>query len=159
MSITNIDRYLSCNKLLAPAVIVAGLWTVASLNAADMPNACPVDGCEVTIVSVDPAEGDELLLMLEANFTPDNARNHLHMWWGEQYNVKQVGRNAKSEFGVEQGKWHRHDSYPEYTTTGAASVTVRDGSSTLCVTAADRDHNVLDAELFHCVDVSKYLPD
>jgi len=43
MSITNIDRYLSCNKLLAPAVIVAGLWTVASLNAADMPNACPVD--------------------------------------------------------------------------------------------------------------------
>ena len=44
MSITNIDRYLSCNKLLAPAVIVAGLWTVASLNAADMPNACPVDG-------------------------------------------------------------------------------------------------------------------
>ncbi len=154
---TDINRSLNYNNFLAPAIAIAGLWVAASLNAADMPNACPVDGCEVSILSVDPA-GDELVLMLEANFTPDNARNHLHMWWGGQYTVEQVGRNAKSEFGVEQGKWHRHDSYPEYTTTGAASVAVRDGASTLCVTAADRDHNVLDAELFHCVDVSKYLP-
>lgn len=156
MDIASIKRLTKYNMYFAPALAMVGLWSVASINAADMPNACPVDGCEVKILSVDPA-GEELVLMLEANFTPDNARNHLHMWWGEQYTVKQVGRNAKSEFGEEQGKWHRHDSYPEYTTTGAASVAVRDGSSTLCVTAADRDHNVLDAELFHCVDVSKYV--
>lgn len=140
------------------AVLLGGLLAPASLSAADMPNSCPVDGCEVSILSAESA-GEELKITLKANFTPDNARNHLHMWWGEHYDVKQVGRNAKSEFGAEQGKWHRHDSYPEYTTTGAASVAIREGATTLCVTAADRDHNVLDAQLLHCVDMSSYLPD
>lgn len=138
------------------ALALVSLHFSASSSAADMPNACPVDGCEVEITEV-AKDGDELMITLEANFTPDNARNHLHMWWGEQYDVKQVGRNAKSEFGVEQGKWHRHDSYPNYMTTGAVSVAVREEATTLCVTAADRDHNVLDAELFHCMDVSAHL--
>ena len=124
-------------------------------NAADMPNSCPVDGCIVTIQAVEKS-GDELSVTLESNFTPDNSRNHLHMWWGEQFTVKQVGRNA-SDHGVEQGKWHRHDDYPIYVTTGAASTAVRDGATTLCVTSADRDHNVLDAGEYHCMDVSQYL--
>lgn len=126
------------------------------LSAADMPNACPVDGCLVSIVSVEPKDG-ELAITFEANFTPDNARNHLHVWWGEQYTTAQVGRNAQSEHGVTQGKWHRHDDYPQYVTTGAASLSVRDGATTLCVTAADRGHNVLDADLFECMDVSQHL--
>ncbi|MEM9602859.1 MAG: hypothetical protein AAGA11_08350 [Pseudomonadota bacterium] len=132
---------------------VAGL---ASAKAADMPNSCPVDGCIVTISAVD-RDGDELRVTLASNFTPDNSRNHFHMWWGEQYDVRQVGRNASSEHSVEQGKWHRHDDYPLYLTTGAASTTVREGATTLCVTAADRDHNVLDAALFDCMDVSQQL--
>jgi hypothetical protein len=120
-----------------------------------MANACPVDGCEVKILTIKPA-GEELTLTFKANFMPDVSKNHLHVWWGEQYDVKQVGRNAKA-FGVEKGKWHRHDDYPDYTTTGAASTSIRDGAVTVCVTAADRNHNVLDANLFHCVDASDHL--
>ncbi len=146
-------------RLLVHAM--AGVFVVALLAslpspAAEMPNSCPVDGCLVSITSVEKS-GDELQVTLEANYTPDNARNHLHMWWGEQYNSRQVGRNALSEHGVEQGKWHRHDDYPIYITTGAASTAVRDGATSLCVTAADRGHNVLDAELFDCMDVSQFL--
>lgn len=133
--------------------IMAGL---GHLSAADMPNTCPVDGCEVAISAVEKA-GEELQITLDSNFTPDNSKNHFHMWWGEQYKTEQVGRNAKSEYDQEQGKWHRHDDYPVYVTTGSASVGVREGAVTLCVTAADGDHNVLDAENFHCVDVSEHL--
>jgi len=131
------------------------LWSTQSV-ATDLPNTCPVDGCEVSIEAVAKADG-ELSLTLDSNFTPDNSKNHFHMWWGEQYKPEQVGRNAKSEYGAEQGKWHRHDDYPVYITTGSASVEVREGSTTLCVTAADGDHNVLDAQKFHCMDVSAYL--
>ncbi len=135
----------------------ATLLPVAGVPAAEtMPNACPVDGCEVRILSVATA-GDELQVTFEANFTPDVAKNHFHVWWGEKYRVEQVGRNARREFGVEQGKWHRHDDYPVYITTGAASVTAREGATTLCVTAADRGHNVLDPSLYHCMDVSRHL--
>ena len=137
-------------------LLVGGLSSVGYLAAADMPNTCPVDGCEVKIAGVEKS-GEELKLTLDANFKPDNAKNHFHMWWGEQYKPEQVGRNAKNEYNVEQGKWHRHDDYPEYITTGSASVSVRDGATTLCVTAADGDHNVLDAQNFHCVDVSSQL--
>lgn len=121
-----------------------------------MPNACPVDGCSVKIVAIQGA-GDELEITFKSNFTPDVSKNHFHVWWGEKYDVKQVGRNAEPEFKVKQGRWHRHDSYPRYVTQGAASTTVRDGATTLCVTAADRDHNVLDPSKFDCMDASKVL--
>lgn len=136
------------------ASITVGYFGLAF--AADMPNTCPVDGCEVSITSIEKA-GTELKLTLDANFTPDNSRNHFHMWWGEQFKPEQVGRNAKSEYNVEQGKWHRHDDYPVYITTGSASTEVREGSTSLCVTSADGDHNVLDAAKFQCMDVSEYL--
>jgi hypothetical protein len=136
--------------------MLVNLATAVLASAADMPNACPVDGCIVKIVSVEKS-GDELAVTLESNYTADVARNHFHMWWGEQYTSRQVGRNALSEFGEQQGKWHRHDDFPVYITTGAASTAVREGATTLCVTAADRGHNVLDADLFDCRDVSQYL--
>lgn len=140
---------------LAAITTFAGVLSFPTI-AADMPNACPVDGCLVSIVAVEPMDG-ELAITFEANFSPDNARNHLHVWWGEQFNTEQVGRNAQSEFGVEQGKWHRHDDYPDYVTTGAASLGLRGDATTVCVTAADRGHNVLDASLFDCVDISQHL--
>lgn len=138
-------------QILAATLIGSG----HALAAEPMANACPVDGCEVKILEVVKA-GDELALTFKANFMPDVSKNHLHVWWGEQYNIKQVGRNAKT-FGMEKGKWHRHDDYPNYTTTGAASTSIRDGAATICVTAADRNHNVLDANLYHCVDASGHL--
>lgn len=147
-------------KMSGAAVQVLALATVIMSGGAfagdDMPNACPIDGCMVKIVAVAKA-GDELELTFDANFKPDVTRNHFHVWWGEQYTVKQVGRNAKSTHGVEQGRWHRHDDYPKYVTKSAASTSMRDGATTLCVTAADRGHNILDATLYQCVDVSSHL--
>lgn len=144
-------RIAVCAPVIAAALGGAG----QALAQESMANACPVDGCEVRIVAIEPA-GDELKITFEANFKPDVSKNHLHVWWGEQYDVKQAGRNAGS-FGMEKGKWHRHDDYPEYVTTGAASTSIRNGAVTVCVTAADRNHNVLDANLFHCVDASAHL--
>lgn len=156
VSFKRIPRILTSGPGFVALLGVAAAGSAWQALAADMPNACPVDGCVVTIISTEKA-GEEIAVVLEANFTPDNAKNHLHMWWGEQYTSQQVGRNAISEHDVEQGKWHRHDDYPSYVTTGAASTSIREGSTTLCVTAADRDHNVIDADVFHCMDVSDYL--
>lgn len=151
-SISNSCRRIAICAPLMATTLIGNSHVLASEPAA---NACPVDGCEVKILAVKPA-GDELALTFKANFKPDVSKNHLHVWWGEQYDVKQVGINATT-FGVEQGKWHRHDDYPNYTTTGAASTSIRDGTVTICVTAADRNHNVLDASLYHCVDASDNL--
>jgi hypothetical protein len=121
-----------------------------------MANACPVDGCIVQIVDIKPA-GDELEITFEANFAPDVSKNHFHVWWGENFTVEQVGRNAEPEHGVSQGNWHRHDDYPVYITQGAASVAAREEATTVCVTAADRGHNVLDVTLYDCQDASGHL--
>jgi len=155
MSQINISKICRRIAILSP-LMAATLFGASHVYASEpMANACPVDGCEVKILEVKPA-GDELTLTFEANFKPDVSKNHLHVWWGEQYDIKQVGRNAK-DFGVEKGKWHRHDDYPNYTTTGAASTSIRDGAVTICVTAADRNHNILDVALYHCVDASGHL--
>lgn len=140
--------------LVAGSLMMSASWS--GVLADDMPNACPIDGCEVTITGVKPA-GDELELSYEANFTPDVSKNHIHAWWGEQYTVEQVGRSAEPVHGVTQGRWHRHDDYPTYVTTEAASTAVRDGATTICVSPADRDHNILNVSIYHCVDVSGYF--
>ncbi len=142
--------------VLALSLSAALLAARIAIAADPMPNACPVDGCEVKISGV-KASGDELELTFESNFTPDVSKNHFHVWWGEKYTVKQAGRGAKPLYGVEKGAWHRHDDFPTYVTQGAASTGVRDGAVSLCVSAADRDHNILDVETYHCVDVSDHL--
>jgi hypothetical protein len=135
-------------------LMVAGIQMAIAADAP--PNACPVDGCEVEIVEVKQA-GDELELTLTSNFTAEVAKNHFHVWWGESFTVEQVGRNAEPVHGVSQGRWHRHADYPTYITQGAASTSVREGATTLCVSAADRDHNILDVKIHHCMDVGDQL--
>ena len=125
------------------------LFAKSTLSADAMPNACPVDGCEVKIAAVQRM-GDELELTFTSNFTPDVSKNHFHVWWGEQYTVKQVSRNAKTVHGVKQGRWHRHADYPKYITQGAASTSVRGDAVTICVSAADRHHNILNVDVYHC---------
>ncbi len=137
--------------MLGMAFATSGVLAVDSL-----PNACPVDGCDVRITGV-KRSGDELELAFESNFSPDVSKNHFHVWWGERYTVEQVGRNAETVHGVTQGRWHRHDDYPTYITKGAASTSVRDGAVTVCVTAADRNHNIIDVQIYHCVDASSHL--
>ena len=128
----------------------------AAVAADDPLNACPVDGCSVMIESVAKA-GDKLELTFSSNFTPDVSKNHFHVWWGKKFTIEQAGRGAKPVYGVTKGEWHRHDDYPNYVTQGAASTSVREGTTELCVSAADRDHNIIDIKAFHCVDVSDRL--
>ena len=117
-------------------------------------NACPADGCSITITGV-AAEGDELRITWEADFLPDFSRNHIHVYW-DIYTADQVSSDA-TQRGVDQGNWSPTDSYPEYVTESDASTANRGGSTTLCVTAADRDHAVLDSSIVHCLDVSAQL--
>jgi len=140
--------------ILIVAAIAIGADVVPA--AAGMPNACPVDGCDVKIVEVKPS-GGELELTFKSNFTPDVSKNHFHVWWGENFTVEQVGRNAKPVYGVEQGRWHRHADYPTYITQGAASTGVRGKAVTICVSPADRNHNIIDAKVYQCIDVSDKL--
>ena len=134
----------------------AGLFCIQAVADENMPNACPVDGCEVKIVAVEK-DGDELKVTLEANYMPDMSHNHVHVWWGENYTVEQVSNNAEPVYHVKQGDWHPTADYPVYITQSSASTSVRGKATTLCVSAADRNHDILDVTKFNCVDVSKYL--
>ena len=51
----------------------------------------------------------------------------------------------------------RPATYPDFVTEGAVSTTKRAGSTTVCVTASDREHNVLDASIIDCEDVADLL--
>lgn len=117
-------------------------------------NACPAEGCEIEIVDV-VAEGDELSITWEANFLPDVSRNHIHVYW-DTYTADEVSADADDR-GAEQGEWEVTDDYPTYVTEGAVSPGERGDSTTICVTASDRDHAVIDADTVDCRDVSDVL--
>ena len=117
-------------------------------------NACPVDGCTITFTDI-VADGDELLVTWDANFDPDGSKNHIHIYW-DTFEAAEVSADA-ADNGFTQGDWHPTDEYPTYTTQSAASVSARGDSTTLCVTAADRDHNVIDKDAVDCRDVSDQL--
>ena len=99
------------------ALCAAGLAIAAPVApAADaLPNACPVDGCTVKIIAV-KRSGDELVLTLEANYSPDISKNHIHVWWGDNYTVDQVSNDAETVHHVKQGEWHPMADYPSYIT-------------------------------------------
>lgn len=125
--------------------------------AADaLPNACPVDGCSVKIIGV-TRSGDELQLTQEANYSPDISKNHIHVWWGDNFTVEQVSNNAETVHHVKQGEWHPTADYPSYITQSAASMKVRGNSKTICVSPADRNHDIIDVKVFQCVDISNQL--
>lgn len=142
-----------CAAFASLLVVLAGVGARAQES---LPNACPVDGCEVKIVDVNNA-GDELQITFESNFQPDMSKNHFHVWWGELYTVEQVSNNAEPTYDVKQGDWHPTDEFPTYTTQSAASVTLRNGTRTLCVSAGDRNHDILDPKVYDCVDVGDHL--
>jgi len=124
----------------------------------EMPNACPVDGCSISIVSASEAADGEVAVVFEANYTPDFERNHIHIYW-DTYEAGSVSSDFQERGFDEQGKWHPTDEYPNYTTQSDASVSseFRGDSTTLCVTAADTDHSVIDPEKEECLDVSEFI--
>jgi carbohydrate-selective porin OprB len=117
-------------------------------------NACPVEGCKVVITDAQ-AEGQEIRLTWSANWGPDFSKNHIHVYW-DNYTADQVSNDAAAR-GVVQGEWVPTGDYPQYVTEGAVSTSVRGNSHTVCVTAGDRDHNVIDSSLVNCRDVSALL--
>ena len=152
MNRTSATRAFHLTALLALVPFAAA----DALAADEMPNACPTKGCEVKIVDVKKA-GKELVLTLKANYKPDMSKNHIHVWWGELYTIKQVSDNAEPVYKVKQGDWHPTDEYPTYTTQGPASVAERGKAQTICVSPADRSHNILDVKVMHCVKVADKL--
>jgi hypothetical protein len=117
-------------------------------------NACPAEGCKVKITSVTKV-GAELKIGFEANYLPDVSRNHFHVYW-DTFTSKQVSNDAEPRFKVKQGAWVPTADNP-FTTADAVAVAQRGQSTTVCVTAGDRHHNVIDPNLFDCRDVSALL--
>jgi hypothetical protein len=126
----------------------------ATAAGAPVANACPADGCAITIVDA-ARQGEEIAVTWEANFKPDVAKNHIHVYW-DIYTADQVSSDAEAR-GVKQGEWVPTDVVPTYVTESAVSVDTRGGSTTICVTGGDRDHAVIDASLVDCRDVSDLL--
>jgi hypothetical protein len=139
--------------LIGAATLVAAAPVVV---AQEMTNACPVDGCQVKIVSVEKA-GDELSVTFEANYAPDFSKNHFHVWWGENYTVEQVSNNAETVHHVKQGDWHPTADYPAYTTQSSVSVKERGSATTLCVSPGDRNHDIIDVKIMDCRSVADLL--
>lgn len=124
----------------------------------ELPNACPAEGCEVVITDAKADDSGEIQLTFDANYTPDFEQNHIHVFWDSQEPGSVSSAYEAAGFEV-QGKWHPTDEYPTYLTQSDASVTSdsRGESTTVCVTAADTDHAVIDPGLFACRDVSDAL--
>lgn len=142
--------------LAAFGLLMAVMASDVARAADPLPNACPVDGCAIKIISVKKS-GDELELTMEANYGPDNSKNHIHVWWGDNYKVEQVSNNAETVHKVKQGDWHPMADFPTYTTQSSASMKLRGNSKTICVSPADRNHDIIDVKVFHCMDISSHL--
>lgn len=139
---------------VAMAATIA-FFIAPSVNSQES-NACPVDGCVVSIASAE-LDGEELAIVFESNFAPDMSKNHIHVWWGENFTVEQVSNNAETTHGVEQGDWHPTDAFPDYVTTGASSLAARGDAVSLCTSAADRNHDILDTELQNCYSIEALI--
>jgi hypothetical protein len=123
-------------------------------STASQQNACPVDGCRVVITNV-AKQGDELRLTWKANYKPNFSKNHIHVFW-DKYTADQVSNDAAAR-GKVQGEWVPTDAYPVYVTGDVVSTTKRGTSTSVCVTAGDRDHNVIDSSIVNCRDVASLL--
>ncbi len=123
-------------------------------STAAQQNACPVDGCRIVITDAQK-QGDELRLTWKANFTPNFSKNHIHVFW-DKYTADQVSNDAAAR-GKVQGEWVPTDAYPVYVTEDVVSTAKRGTSTAVCVTAGDRDHNVIDSSIVNCRDVAKLL--
>ncbi len=124
----------------------------------ELPNACPADGCRVEITGAEPGPGGEIELTFDANYTPDFEQNHIHVFWDSQEPGSVSSDYAAQGYEV-QGDWHPTDEYPKYVTQSDASASSvsREGSTMVCVTAADTDHAVINATLYDCMDVADLL--
>lgn len=126
----------------------------ASSDGEATQNACPADGCQIGFADVEK-DGDELKVTWDINFAPDMNNNHVHIYW-DNFEPAQVSNDATNR-NVAQGEWVPTDSAPTFVTSGVVSTAARGDSTSLCVVAGDRDHNVIDVATEVCRDVSDLL--
>lgn len=138
----------------SPAQGTSATTVAAPSDDAPVSNACPSEGCSVTITDA-TLQGDEIEVTWATNFVPDISKNHIHIFW-DIYTADEVSSDAEAR-GFVQGEWVPTASFPTYVTEGAVSVKKRGGSTTLCATAGDRDHAVIDPSIVDCIDVSDLL--
>lgn len=132
----------------------AGTTTTTTVVEGPVSNACPAEGCAVTIDDA-VLEGTEIKVTWETNFVPDISKNHIHIYW-DIYTAEQVSSDAEAN-NLTQGEWVPTADVPSYVTESAVSVDKRGDSHTICVTAGDRDHAVIDPTAVDCIDVSDLL--
>lgn len=146
-----------CRDLGCLLAVVLGALTLANMAFAADSSTCPQEGCRVKITEIKSA-GSELRLTFEANFKPKMPGTHIHVWWGENFTIEQVGLNAQTKYGVPTGEWDYTDDYPDHSTHGPSSTHARSDAHTLCVSAADNNHNIVDISKFYCLDAKNFLP-
>lgn len=117
-------------------------------------NLCPEEGCRVEVTAAE-RQGEELLLSLQANFAPDLARNHIHIYW-DNFSAEQVGSDSPARFGVRQGEWAEVER-TSFATSGRVSVSARGESMMICATAADLDHRVINPRQSDCFEVGELV--
>ncbi len=127
-------------------------------DGGELVNACPAEGCTIFIENAVAASDGEIALTFNANFTPEFEFNHIHVFWDSQ-EAGSVSSDFEARGFSVAGKWHPTDIYPDYVTQADASVTAesRGESTTICVTAANSEHAVLDPGLLACRDVGDLL--
>ena len=141
-------------KVAAPATTVVAA-APADAGASSKGNACPVEGCLVEVTAAEKS-GTELSLTFTANFDPDVSRNHIHVYW-DHFTAAQVSNNAESTGGVAKGSWIPTKVVNGFVTQGAVSLQERLKSTKVCVTAGDRNHDVIDVKKFTCRDVTSLV--
>ena len=65
--------------------------------------------------------------------------------------------NDAAARGEVQGEWVPTDDDPVFVTGDVVSTTKRGSSTKVCVTAGDRDHNVIESSIVNCRDVADLL--
>ena len=135
--------------LTAPATVAAR--AIAPLDAA-----CPTSGCDIRILGA-VVSGGEVVVSLEANWVMAEFGDHAHFYWSPNYSAEQVGGDSSERFGVTVGSWDLDARYPVYVTENGASLALRGSATDMCVTPADRNHNVIDPTVVSCISVVEAL--
>ncbi|MFO7959554.1 MAG: Hsp70 family protein [Nitriliruptoraceae bacterium] len=108
------------------------------------PAACDGGSC-ITIDDIALDSGELLITWTADGFVPDTSATHAHFYWGI-YDAAQVGTNA-----ADRSPWELTDAQP-FVPGGELQLANRPaGADTVCVTAADGEHAVIEPANHHCV--------
>lgn len=123
-------------------------------DTGDLTNDCTDDGCLARIIRAE-ANGDEVVLTFDANFQPDGAGNHFHIYW-DNWDAEEVSASYP-----DPGTWAARAEYPDYDTgldpATSTAGDARGDSDTLCVTPADASHVVIDPDVSDCWDLGDLI--